>query len=44
MRYSNSKMNRYIDIWPTECDRCGDHNIKVYPSSFEEHIIQDIVG
>ncbi len=36
------RIDQYIDIWPTECDKCGDHNIKVYSSSFEEHIIQDI--
>ena len=36
------KIDQYIDIWPTECDRCGCQNITVYPQSFEEHIIQDI--
>ncbi len=36
------RIDQYINIWPTECDRCGDHNIKVYPSSFEEHVVQDI--
>lgn len=36
------KIDQYIDIWPTECDRCGCQNVTVYPQSFEEHIVQDI--
>ena len=38
------KIDQYIDIYPNQCDCCGCQNIKVYPSSFEEHIVQDIVG
>ena len=41
-RKKPEKIDQYIDIWPTECDKCGCENITVYPQSFEEHIVQDI--
>jgi transposase len=33
----------YVDILPQQCDKCGCKNITVYPSSFQEHYVQDIV-
>jgi len=33
----------YVDILPQKCDKCGCEDITVYPSSFQEHYVQDIV-
>ncbi len=41
-RRKPERIDQYIDIYPNQCNRCGCQNIKVYPSSFEEHIVQDI--
>jgi len=36
------RIDRYIDIWPSQCDHCGRQNITVYPQSFQDRIVQDI--
>lgn len=38
-----TKNIHYVDILPQKCDKCGCENITVYPSSFQEHYVQDIV-
>jgi transposase len=38
-----TKNAHYVDILPQRCDKCGCKNITVYPSSFQEHYVQDIV-
>jgi len=34
--------DRYVDIWPKRCRRCGREPITQYPHSFREHYVQDI--
>jgi len=37
-----ASVDRYVDIWPKCCQRCGQEHITQYPHSFREHCVQDI--
>ena len=36
------RIDEYVDIYPTKCDRCGTEDITIYDRSFEEHIVEDV--
>ena len=38
------KIDQYIDIWPTECDKCGCQNITVYPKGKTAIIPKSRIG
>jgi transposase len=35
------KIDEYLDVYPTKCDKCGSEKITVYPS-YGKHIVEDI--
>jgi len=37
-----ASVDRYVDIWPQRCQRCGREQITRYRNSFREHYVQDI--